>query len=105
MAGVDVSLTTNVGPARDVARPRFKFYSNLPFYCRAVAEAGFKDELDRGEISDSLVDELAGIGDEQAIRDSIRRYRDAGCTLPLVGAFAGHEGAAGFEATLAAAAS
>jgi F420-dependent oxidoreductase-like protein len=105
VAGVDVSLTTNVDAAREVARPRFQMYSNLPFYRRAVAAGGFKDDLDQGRISDAMVDEMAGIGDEKAVRDAIRRYRDAGATLPLLGVFAGHEGAAGFEATLAAAAS
>jgi hypothetical protein len=51
-----------------------------------------------------MIDELAGIGDEQQVRDAIRRYREAGVTLPGVGPFAGHEGAMGFEATLEAAA-
>jgi F420-dependent oxidoreductase-like protein len=104
VAGVDVSLTTNVEGAREVARPRFSFYSNLPYYRRVVDEAGFKEDLARGEITDEMIHELAGIGDEKAIRQVLRRYRDAGCTLPLLGAFAGHAGAAGFEATLQAAA-
>jgi hypothetical protein len=50
-----------------------------------------------------MLHELAGIGDEAAVRDAIRRYRDAGVTLPLLGPFAQHEGAAGFEGTLQAA--
>jgi hypothetical protein len=50
-----------------------------------------------------MVAELAGIGGEAEVRGIVRRYRDAGCTLPCVGPFAGHDGAAGFEATLQAA--
>jgi hypothetical protein len=52
-----------------------------------------------------MIDELAGIGDERRIRETIGRYREAGVTLPGLGAFSGHDGAAGFEATLEAAAS
>jgi len=51
-----------------------------------------------------MCDELAGVGDKQRVRDVIRRYREAGVTLPGVGPFGGHQGAAGFEATLEAAA-
>jgi hypothetical protein len=38
------------------------------------------------------------------VRSAIRRYREAGVTLPGAGPFAGHKGARGFEATLEAAA-
>jgi hypothetical protein len=38
-------------------------------------------------------------------RDAVRRYLDAGSTLPPVGPFAQHDGAAGFEATPRAAVS
>ena len=46
------------------------------------------------------------VTDEQAtqVRDAIRRYREAGATLPAAGPFGGHKGGAGFEATLEAAA-
>ena len=49
-----------------------------------------------------MLDELAGIGDEQRVRDAIERYRQAGVTVLGVGPFGGHEGARGFEATLEA---
>jgi hypothetical protein len=51
-----------------------------------------------------MLDELAGIGDQTQVRDAIRRYRDAGVTLPAAGPFGGHKGAAGYEKTLEAAA-
>ena len=66
--------------------------------------SGFAAELEAGEISDAMLDELSGIGDEDQVREVIRRYRDAGVTLPCAGPFGGHQGAAGFEATLEAAA-
>jgi hypothetical protein len=51
-----------------------------------------------------MLDDFAGIGDEQQVRAAIQRYREAGLTLPAAGPFSGHKGAAGFEATLEAAA-
>src|SRR5437660_2202022 len=103
LAAFDASLTTNVEGAREVFRGRFQRYASLPSYRRALDAGGFAEQLARGEITDAMPHEMAAPGDEQAIRDTVRRYRDAGCTLPLVGPFAQHEGAAGFEATLRAA--
>jgi len=103
VAALDASLTENVDGAREVFRGRFERYAGLPYYRSMLDASGFAEELARGEITDAMLHELAGLGDEAAIRDAVRRYRDAGCTLPLVGPFAQHEGAAGFEATLRAA--
>lgn len=64
--------------------------------------SGFKGELAAGEVSEEMLDELAGIGAEEQVRDAIHRYREAGVTLPGVGPFGGHQGAKGFEATLEA---
>jgi alkanesulfonate monooxygenase SsuD/methylene tetrahydromethanopterin reductase-like flavin-dependent oxidoreductase (luciferase family) len=61
---------------------------------------GFKTELAAGQVSEGMIDELAGIGDEDQVRAAIRRYRAAGVTLPGAGPFGGHQGAKGFEATL-----
>jgi F420-dependent oxidoreductase-like protein len=105
LAAFDASLTTNVEGARGIFRGRFQRYASLPSYRRVLDVGGFADELARGEITDATLHEMAALGDERAVRETVRRYRDAGCTLPLVGPFAQHEGAAGFEATLRAAVS
>jgi F420-dependent oxidoreductase-like protein len=105
VAAFDASLTTNVEGAREIFRGRFERYARLPSYRRVLDAGGFADQLSRGEITDDMLHEMAALGDEREIRETVRRYRDAGCTLPLVGPFAQHEGAAGFEATLRAAAS
>jgi F420-dependent oxidoreductase-like protein len=105
VAAFDASLTTNVEGAREVFRGRFERYATLPYYRSMLDASGFAEQLARGEITDDMLHELAGLGDEAAIRDTVRRYLEAGCTLPLVGPFAQHEGAAGFEATLLAAVS
>lgn len=103
LAALDVSLTTNLEGAREVFRGRFERYASLPYYRSMLDASGFREELGRGEITDSMLHELAGMGDERALREAVRRYRDAGCTLPLVGPFTQHEGAAGFDASLEAA--
>jgi hypothetical protein len=69
----------------------------------ACSTPGFQDQLGRGEVTDSMLHELAGMGDERALPEAVRRYRDEGCTRPLVGSFAQHAGRAGFEASLEAA--
>lgn len=103
VAALDVSLTVDPVAARELFRARFERYASLPYYRRMLDASGFREQLARGEITDAMLHELAGIGDEAAVRDAVQRYRDAGCTLPLIGPFAQHEGAAGFERTVEAA--
>ena len=93
VAAVDACLTSDRAAALDVYQPTIDRYASLPFYRKGMEAGGLN------------ADELAAIGDERQVREAIRRYRDAGATLPGVGPFAGHAGAAGFEATLEVAAS
>ncbi len=102
VAAVPVCLTTDRGAALDVFRQTVERYANLPYYRKMMDASGFSSALETGAISEAILDELAGIGDENQVRDAIRRYREAGATLPGAGPFAGHKGAAGFEATLEA---
>jgi F420-dependent oxidoreductase-like protein len=100
------ACVTNDRPAGLAAfRQTVERYSNLPFYRRALDASGFAEELAAGDISEQLLDQLGGIGDEGRVRDAVRRYRAAGTTLPCIGPFAGHAGAAGYVATLEAASS
>lgn len=105
MAAVPVSLTTDRAGAQEVFRRTVGTYSGLPFYRKALDASGYAEQLAAGEPGDAMLDELAGLGDEHRVRDAVRRYREAGVTLPAIGPFSGHKGAAGFEATLEAAAS
>ena len=84
VAGIDVYLTTDLEAARASARPRFAFYAKLPYYRRVLDAAGFAMELDKRNISDQMIHDLAAIGGEEAIRECVRRYRRAGVTLPLL---------------------
>jgi F420-dependent oxidoreductase-like protein len=103
VAAVPVCLTTDRAAAMEVFRQTVERYSNLPYYRKMMDASGFKAELAEGAISEGMLDQLAGIGDEQQVQDAIRRYREAGVTLPAAGPFSGHKGAAGYEASLEAA--
>ncbi|HYM65755.1 MAG TPA: LLM class flavin-dependent oxidoreductase [Patescibacteria group bacterium] len=105
VAAVPACLTSDRPGAQDVFRQTVERYASLPYYRRMMDASGFKAELEAGDVSAAMLDELGGLGDESRIHDAIRRYRDAGVTLPGIGPFGGHKGAAGYEATLAAAAS
>lgn len=104
VAPVPVCLTSDRAAAQAVFRKTVERYANLPYYRKMMDKSGFAAELASGDISPEMIDEYAGIGDESQVRDAIRRYREAGATLPAAGPFSGHEGAAGFEKTLEAAA-
>jgi len=104
VAPVPVCLTTDRAAAQAVFRNTVERYANLPYYRKMMDASGFAAELESGDISAEMLDEYAGIGDENQVRDAIRRYREAGATLPAAGPFGGHKGGAGFEATLEAAA-
>jgi len=103
VAVVPACLTSDRAGAQEVFRETVERYSNLPYYRKMMDASGFKDELESGRISEAMLDELGGIGDEHQVRDAVRRYREAGVTLPGIGPFGGHPGAAGHVATLEAA--
>jgi len=103
VAAVPVCLTTDRAGAQAVFRQTVERYSNLPYYRSMMDASGFKADLEAGNISEAMLDELGGLGDESQVRAAVVRYREAGATLPAVGPFGGHKGAAGFEASLAAA--
>jgi alkanesulfonate monooxygenase SsuD/methylene tetrahydromethanopterin reductase-like flavin-dependent oxidoreductase (luciferase family) len=102
VAALPVCLTSDRAGGLEVFRKTVERYATLPYYRRMMDASGFKAQLEAGEIHHEMLDELAGIGDEEQVRDAIRRYREAGVTLPGVGPFGGHQGAKGFEATLEA---
>src|SRR5437879_5891863 len=104
VAAIDASLTSDRAAALDVYRKTVERYASLPFYRKVMDASGFKDELDANHVSEGMIDEIAGMGDQQKVRHAIQRYPEAGVTLPGVAPVDGHSGAPGFEATLEAAA-
>lgn len=104
VAAIAACLTTDRAEGQKVFAKSVERYANLPYYRKMMDASGFADDLAAGRVTESMLDELSGIGDEAQVRDVVRRYRDAGTTLPCVGPFSGHAGAAGYVATLEAAA-
>jgi F420-dependent oxidoreductase-like protein len=109
VAAVSCALTSDVNAARQVMRQSLVGYCNLPFYRKMLQASGFAADLERfdaqgpGGLSDEMLDQLAGLGDEHTVRGAVQRYRDAGATLPAVGALPSHDGYAGWEGTFRAA--
>jgi F420-dependent oxidoreductase-like protein len=103
VAAIPASLTSDRAAGLEVFRATVERYASLPYYRKMMDASGFKEQLEEGKISAEMLDDLAGIGGEARVRDVVRRYREAGVTLPAVGPFGGHAGAAGYEATLEAA--
>jgi len=103
VAAITACLTTDRAAGLNAFRQTVERYASLPFYRKMMDASGFKAELEAGTISDAMLDELSGIGDESRVQDVVSRYREAGTTVPCVGPFAGHGGAAGYVPTLEAA--
>ena len=102
-ASLAVCLTEDVPAALDAFRGTATVYSNLPFYRRALEGAGYGEDLAAGPPTDRMLLDLGGIGDENVVRDAVRRYRDAGANLPVVGPFSAPGSAptdAAFEAAI-----
>ncbi len=104
-AAIPVCLTTNRAAGHDEFRDTVGLYSSLPYYRKMMDASGLGPELEADRVSERVLDELAGIGDERRVHEILERYRAAGVTLPMAGPFGDHAGAAGFEATMEAAAS
>jgi probable F420-dependent oxidoreductase len=87
-------------------------YFGLPFYRVMLERSGFADEVAaydaaagdfermQAAISDRFLGELAAVGDADAVRAGVERYRAAGATSPCVGPVSKTD----FDATLVAAA-
>ncbi|HET7467106.1 MAG TPA: LLM class flavin-dependent oxidoreductase [Candidatus Dormibacteraeota bacterium] len=103
VAAITACLTTDRGAALEVFRRTVERYASLPYYRKAMDASGFQEDLAAGRVTDAMLDELSGIGDESRVRDVVRRYRESGTTLPCILTFGGHPGAAGYVPTLEAA--
>jgi probable F420-dependent oxidoreductase len=114
VAAVPAALTDDRDAALAAMRGELVTYCSLPFYSEMLKRSGFGDEiaafddamaagdLERAKaaISERMLDSLAGIGDGDAVRGAVERYREAGATSPCVGGIRGTD----FNATLEAAA-
>jgi alkanesulfonate monooxygenase SsuD/methylene tetrahydromethanopterin reductase-like flavin-dependent oxidoreductase (luciferase family) len=112
VAAVPIGLGEDAEATRATFRQDLVPYASLPFYRAMLESSGFDGEIaafDAGMaagdverakagLSDEMLDQLAGIGDREAVRAAIRRYADAGVVSPCVGAIPRTDFSAGLEA-------
>jgi alkanesulfonate monooxygenase SsuD/methylene tetrahydromethanopterin reductase-like flavin-dependent oxidoreductase (luciferase family) len=93
-------------------RPDLVPYFGLPFYRAMIERTGFGEEIAafdaagaagdfegmQAAISDSFIEQLTAVGDDDAVRAGLERYRSAGATSPCIGPIPKTD----FEATLRA---
>jgi alkanesulfonate monooxygenase SsuD/methylene tetrahydromethanopterin reductase-like flavin-dependent oxidoreductase (luciferase family) len=111
VAAVPTALTDDPDAAKATFRQDLIPYASLPFYRAMLESSGFADELaefDAGMgagdverakagLSDRMIDELAGIGDADAVKGAVKRYQDAGATSPGIGGIPGTDFDAGLR--------
>jgi alkanesulfonate monooxygenase SsuD/methylene tetrahydromethanopterin reductase-like flavin-dependent oxidoreductase (luciferase family) len=85
-------------------------YFGLPFYRAMIERSGFASDIEaydaangdfeamQSAVSVGFLEQLTAVGDEQAVRAGLERYRDAGSSTPCVGPITGSD----FNATLEA---
>ncbi|HKG16804.1 MAG TPA: LLM class flavin-dependent oxidoreductase [Solirubrobacteraceae bacterium] len=107
---VPAALTDDAGGAYEAMRRDLLPYFGLPFYRAMLERSGFGDDIAdfdaasgdveamQAAISDRFLRVLTAIGDGEAVRGGIERYRQAGATSPCVGPIPRTD----FEATLRA---
>jgi alkanesulfonate monooxygenase SsuD/methylene tetrahydromethanopterin reductase-like flavin-dependent oxidoreductase (luciferase family) len=112
VAAVPAAATDDVAGAYHAIRGELLTYFSLPFYRTMIERSGYAGEIAaydaasndpgamRAAISDDFLNALTAVGDEEAVRAGVERYRAAGVTLPSIGPISKTD----FEATLSAAA-
>lgn len=113
VAAVPAAAVADPADAHASLRRELLPYFGLPFYRAMLERSGFDDEIaafdaaaSAGDgdamqraISERFLDTLAAVGDPDAVRAGVARYREAGAVSPCVGPI----GRTDFDATLAAA--
>jgi alkanesulfonate monooxygenase SsuD/methylene tetrahydromethanopterin reductase-like flavin-dependent oxidoreductase (luciferase family) len=114
VAAVPAALVDDPAEAYAVMRKDLLTYFSLPFYRAMIERSGFEADIaafdeaaGKGDpeamgaaISDDFLGLLTAVGDEEAVRASVKRYADSGAISPCVGPIPKTD----FEATLRAAA-
>jgi alkanesulfonate monooxygenase SsuD/methylene tetrahydromethanopterin reductase-like flavin-dependent oxidoreductase (luciferase family) len=114
VAAVPAALVDDPAEAYAVMRRDLLTYFSLPFYRAMIERSGFEADIaafdeaaGKGDpeamgaaISDDFLGLLTAVGDEEAVRASVKRYADSGAISPCVGPIPKTD----FEATLRAAA-
>ncbi len=97
-AMVPLVVSDEISAAQAVARRDLTYYAQVPFYTRMLRGSGFDSEINalverrmagdrqgaEAAISETMLDELFGLGSRTEVAAAISRYRSAGVNLPLV---------------------
>jgi alkanesulfonate monooxygenase SsuD/methylene tetrahydromethanopterin reductase-like flavin-dependent oxidoreductase (luciferase family) len=100
VAAVPAAVTDDVEAARASLRGDLVPYFSLPFYRAMIERSGFGDDIEgfdtalqggdvegaKASISDSFLEQLAGIGSAGDAAAAVERYREAGASSPCIGA-------------------
>jgi F420-dependent oxidoreductase-like protein len=112
VAAIPAAISSEVEQARSSLRRDLLPYFGLPFYRSMIERSGFGEDIAafdaasgdveamQAAISDAFLQELAAIGDQEAVQAGVERYRRSGASSPCIGPVARTD----FEATLRAAA-
>ncbi|GGT03512.1 LLM class F420-dependent oxidoreductase [Planobispora rosea] len=84
VAMVPGAVSEDLAGDRELLRRYLAAYARVPTYRRMYELSGFGDELARGAVSDGMLDGIAVLGDEAAVRDMAARYARAGATQVVV---------------------
>lgn len=110
VAAVPGAMTEDPASAFSAMRRDLLPYFGLPFYRAMIERTGFGEDIAafdaaagdmegmQSAISDAFLEELTAVGDADAVRAGLERYRAAGATSPCLGPIAKTD----FEATLQA---
>jgi alkanesulfonate monooxygenase SsuD/methylene tetrahydromethanopterin reductase-like flavin-dependent oxidoreductase (luciferase family) len=108
---VPAALTDDPQAAYGAMRRDLMPYFGLPFYRAMIERSGYAGDIEaydaaggdfeamQSAVSAGFLQQLTAVGDQQAVREGIERYRRAGASTPCVGPITG----ADFNATLEAA--
>lgn len=112
VAAVPGALTDDPAAAYEAIRGELLTYFSLPFYRTMLERSGYGEDIATFDaaagdparmtaaISSRFLNALTAVGDEDAVRAGVDRYRAAGVTLPCIGPISRTD----FDATLRAAA-
>lgn len=97
VAAVPAACTDGVADAYAALRHDLLPYFGLPFYRAMIERSGFAADIEAYDsasgdvkgmsaaISEDFLSHLTAVGDEDAVRAGVERYRSAGVTSPCVG--------------------
>ena len=102
MTQVPCCVTSDTETGLMLVRGLLRPAMSLDAYRQVLSRSGFAAQVERGDLDDASLHELAGIGSADTVRELAGRHLEAGCTLINLVPLPDHPGAAGLEKTVEA---